>query len=456
MLGEKRLSTTSQSYVKQQPPVVGMNSVTGMGAAPGATAMPAGKPSKKMDFRSLATVIGLALFFVGAMAVVVTSLRQRISQGPVSPNAPASRPKADVTTVATCSLSFNVAPATICNDLVVLNSSNNQVISDQDALARATSVYFRCEGSAGSNYYFFSSRTSNTAALAELGRGASATSSAVRIADLNYLHVQCNPCVGTECATAANVNENCNFEFTRGASPSPSPSPSATPSPTPSATPTPTPTPSVTPSPTPTPSVTPSPSPTYTCNSSCTGDSQCQSANAAYICSDSAGDRCRLHNNQDSSTCTPPANTYTCNSGCTTNAQCQTANSAYMCYNGNCRLADNPTAANCQYPTYTQPSPTVGCNYSCNSNADCTSTNHICYEVSSGVRRCRHQDYPNSESCTAPAVSRPYVPPTTTVAQPAQPVLPPELPQTGSENIGKLVTAGLGILGVGALILLLL
>jgi hypothetical protein len=50
---------------------------------------------------------------------------------------------------------------------------------------------------------------------------------------------------------------------------------------------------------------------------------------------------------------TPPVSYY-CNSPCTTNSQCQSADSRFTCNaeQGNrCRLNTNPTAANCQPPT---------------------------------------------------------------------------------------------------------
>ena len=103
-------------------------------------------------------------------------------------------------------------------------------------------------------------------------------------------------------------------------SPSPSPTPevSPSPSPTPEVSPSPSPTPEVSPSPSPTPEVSPSPSPTPT---------------------------------------TEPTVTYSCNSNCSSNAQCQSANSSYICYLSKCRLDSNPTSDQCTQSSSTTTQP---------------------------------------------------------------------------------------------------
>jgi hypothetical protein len=63
------------------------------------------KLTKKV--KSISTIIGLTLFFVGAMAAILISQRQRIAREPVAPNAPASQPSADVVGSG-CTLRFTV------------------------------------------------------------------------------------------------------------------------------------------------------------------------------------------------------------------------------------------------------------------------------------------------------------------------------------------------------------
>jgi|APSaa5957512535_1039671.scaffolds.fasta_scaffold01695_8 hypothetical protein len=231
-------------------------------------------------------------------------------------------------------------------------------------------------------------------------------------------------------------------------SPSPSVSPSVSPSPSPSVSPTPSPTPSVSPSPSPTPSptpsVSPSPSPTtYDCNSDCENNEQCESANADYICSSTYDDKCRLDSYPESEICEPQEDEYACNSECENNEQCETASSDYICYQNNCRLDSNPSAENCQPPSYEPP--VIGCNDACVTNADCDNTEHICYNDA-----CRLAVNPTSSTCS--------IAQTTTTYQPTkgQPALPVELPQSGSNAILDWFKAGIGVMGIGAVLLLLL
>lgn len=211
------------------------------------------------------------------------------------------------------------------------------------------------------------------------------------------------------------------------------------------------------PSPSPSPSVSPSPSPTtYICNGPCTTDEQCRTVNAGYICSAADGNRCRLDSNRGSATCTPAVSTYTCNSACTTNAQCQTANSSYICSEAHCRLDSNPTATSCLPSVYVPPTPVVGCNITCSTNADCSASNHICADTSTG-RRCRLDNYPNSETCTPPDMVYRYTAAAPTPAASTQPELPPELPRTGAgDNVVKFLLIGAIAVILGALGLLLL
>jgi hypothetical protein len=179
---------------------------------------------------------------------------------------------------------------------------------------------------------------------------------------------------------------------------SPTPSPSTSPSPTPSPSASPSPTPSTSPSPTPRP--TPSPTPLAECNYPCTNTVDCANVN-------------------------------------------------HLCYQGRCRLIDNPTSSTCTMPGATptptpRPTatpvtvvPTYQCNENCVNNADCSNAAHICYNS-----RCRLADNPESATCSYP--------------QGTQPELPMELPKTGSDGLETWLKAGLGVLGVGAVLLLLL
>ena len=230
--------------------------------------------------------------------------------------------------------------------------------------------------------------------------------------------------------------------YVSGSSPSPSPSPSVSPSPSPSVSPSPSP--SVSPSPSPSVSPSPSPSPpTYACDSSCETNAQCESANADYICSTDYGDKCRLDSNPASAECQVKENEYACDSGCETNEQCESASSNYICYQNNCRLDSNPSASNCQPVEYKPP--VIGCNDSCVNNGDCSNSEQICYN-----NACRLATNPSSSTCSEAQ--------TVTYQAPKgeQPSLPAELPQSGSNAILDWLKAGLGVLGIGAVLLLLL
>jgi hypothetical protein len=90
-------------------------------------------------------------------------------------------------------------------------------------------------------------------------------------------------------------------------------------------------------------------------------------------------------------------------------------------------------------PILTQVITTVGCNESCNENTDCSNVSHICYE---GL--CRLDVNPSDVNCRLPngnnVIERPAVVPT----------------ESGFADWFNYLKAGLGILGFGALLLLLL
>lgn len=82
---------------------------------------------------------------------------------------------------------------------------------------------------------------------------------------------------------------------------------------------------------------------------------------------------------------------------------------------------------------------TVGCNENCNANADCSNISHICYDG-----QCRLDVNPTDAQCKLPSGE-------TTIVRPV--AVPTE---SGPANWANYVKAGLGALGLGALLLLLL
>jgi len=180
---------------------------------------------------------------------------------------------------------------------------------------------------------------------------------------------------------------------------------------------------------------------TYACNSECSTNEQCVSANGNYVCADN---RCRLQTNVGSESChNPDKPTYACNSQCDSNEQCAGASSSYICSNNTCRLATNVSSPNCQPDTNEV---AIGCNDTCVSNGDCSNANHICFNSS-----CRLATNPESASCTDATGGTTVTPGVTT-----QPELPAELPQSGAEDWGIWLKAGLGALGIGVVLLLFL
>lgn len=158
--------------------------------------------------------------------------------------------------------------------------------------------------------------------------------------------------------------------------------------------------------------------PTYACNSTCDKDDQCKTYSNDHVCADTTeGKRCRLGANPGSTSC---------------------------------QIATTPTPTPTPTPPVSTPTPTpvIGCNSRCSTNADCSNTAHICYQTTDGGR-CRLDTNVTSTSCSAPVAQ------STPVAT-TQPELPEELPQTGPEDWGNWLKAGLVTLGIGAVLLLLL
>lgn len=183
------------------------------------------------------------------------------------------------------------------------------------------------------------------------------------------------------------------------------------------------------------------------CGESCNLNTDCvQDDHTCY------NNECRLSTNPTDINCRPPVEQPTptpetvayCGEYCSTNADCIQGD--HICYFNQCRLAEYPDRNDCTAPqqvivkTYVEPTPTIGCNESCLTNRDCSNNDQICYEGS-----CRLGSYPASTSCTVP----------TTPISPSQPKMPEELPQSGSDDLINWIKAGIGILGAGALLLLL-
>ena len=113
-------------------------------------------------------------------------------------------------------------------------------------------------------------------------------------------------------------------------------------------------------------------------------------------------------------------------------------------------ITSTPTPGATATPT-PRVTPVIGCNEVCVTNADCGNPAHICFVVSETENRCRLESNPMDMNCQNPVAE---------VTQPAQvaqqPLLPETLPETGPEDWGNWLKAGLAILGVGAALLLML
>ncbi|MCB9800968.1 MAG: hypothetical protein H6773_02195 [Pseudomonadales bacterium] len=443
----------------------------------------------------------LAVFLfviVGAAGIFVAQRQQQVA-GPVAPNAPESKPKASLATERSCTLSFIVpepsptpspSPSPVPSEKAQCESKEtfyeSTITTSQDAVAQKIDpttpiplgalIEYRITVSAkgtttgdvrvidtlpdaveyvedaqANSDWIIDEKGRLTINLGVLGQGSQILTIVAKVVKVtdgmsgSALRFTNSALVITEPKTPSGPLYSSECKVTNLlVEPTPTPTPTPTPSASPSPTPTPTPTPSASPSPTPI---------AYTCLSPCETDEQCQTGNASHFCSSDFSNTCRLYSNPSDENCAPAPETYACNSDCTTNSQCYTANPNYICSSGKCRLAENVSATNCLPVGYIPPAPAVGCNEICETNADCDQTNHVCITVSTGENRCRHQDYVNSTTCSAPpATQTVYV---TSVAQ-VQPELPQELPQTGAFDLANWLKAGLVTLGLGAALLLLL
>lgn len=196
------------------------------------------------------------------------------------------------------------------------------------------------------------------------------------------------------------------------------------------------------------------------CNEPCSVSVDC--AESDHVCIDQV---CRLESNPTSPTCQEPSPTPSpspspspsptpvvspsptpvtqalCGEYCSRNSDC--AQGDHICYFNQCRLATYPDRTNCTEPSQpvttvvNEPPVVAGCNQTCRANSDCANSSHLCFEG-----RCRLESYPASTSCTIPSA-------------PDQPKMPAELPRSGSDNLMNWIKVGIGILGAGALLLLL-
>ncbi len=111
-------------------------------------------------------------------------------------------------------------PQSSCASLEVLDPVSLAPVA-KSAVVAGQEYRYRCVPGAGvpADYYFFTARSNTTGPLNLIYQGTSDLTFPIMTTD--YLHVQCNPCVGTTCASAQNVNSSCNFEYTKTVTPGP-------------------------------------------------------------------------------------------------------------------------------------------------------------------------------------------------------------------------------------------
>lgn len=457
---------------QQQPPAMQSTINNPSASVPSVDSSSNLKKKKKkmfgMDPRSLATVAGLTGFFIVAMAAVVISLRTRFGAQDFSPTAPEA-PSADVVQVANCSLTFNVAAETgiscekttyqdelsntegsyetltevsnftigdtiVFSVDVVNNGQTNAIITMQDDLGQlatssATFAYTFLDSNCAGAAYDATTEILTCVSQDLAPNESESFTFRIQVDNAEDGLVLTNAVSIETTTNAGTTNEevidaSCVAEVSIGTEPSPSPTPSPSPSVSPS----------------------PSPSPVAFCDDTCNTSAECQGD--SLFCYNG---RCRDTRYPEQASCTPPPTPSPspspspvayCDDTCVGNADC--SNSAHICYNGRCRDSRYPESSSCTPIATPTPTPVAYCNESCIENTDCTLSNHICF---SG--RCRDVAYPESPNCQPPTVVQ------TTQPQP-QPQLPTELPQSGADDFDTWIKAGLGVLGVGALLLLLL
>ncbi len=376
--------------------------------------------------KHLLAMFGVFLFVIVGVAGILVAQRQRLISGPVSPNAPESRPKADFTQN-TCTLYFNVpfvspspspspiAGAATCQqksafalngqeilpetplrygqrfNYRVFVSSNGTTTGPVTVLDELPDAVHFVENAGNSPEWVadgntviadlgvLNSQTEQVKILQFMVEVISEEKAIVEGIDINDIRNLATVITIDRNAPTQDVRSECSVSHFLPAS-SPSPSPSSTPrvSPTPSPTPTPrvtpSPTPGVTPtpSPTPTPGVTPTPSPTPT----------------------------------PGVTPTPTPIVYTCGSPCDTDEQCQTGSASHFCSQeakNTCRLYSNPSNKDCQPQANS-----YACNSYCSDDAECQTVNpnYSCHN-----NACRLASNNEASNCLPIA----YVPPAPTV-----------------------------------------
>ncbi len=82
-----------------------------------------------------------------------------------------------------------------------------------------TRIQFRCNGPSNATSYFFAYRRSTSEGMQPLAVASGNLSAELEVSP--FLQVQCNPCIGTTCATATNVNAQCTYTKDQSVSPTP-------------------------------------------------------------------------------------------------------------------------------------------------------------------------------------------------------------------------------------------
>lgn len=93
----------------------------------------------------------------------------------------------------------------------VTSSCVDLTVADAACPVPGQSIRFRCQGSADADYFFFAYRRSPNEGMQELSRGTSNLSEPLEWSP--FLQVQCNPCIGTTCASSESVNANCTVSY---------------------------------------------------------------------------------------------------------------------------------------------------------------------------------------------------------------------------------------------------
>jgi len=271
------------------------------------------KKAKLDKSKIIIAALGLLAFVGLATLAVLISSRQRTAKGPAAPNAPESKPAANIEKPATCTLTLDI-PVT-CNSICVLSSDCSAINPNWDCLSDSapsitpnpTTLAMTCGGFVGilcPDGYSCDAppATPDAAGHCVLNDGPKATGP-------KHCRLIANPTSQT-CTLVPSITPSVTpTGFI--ASPTPTPTgvlPSPTPTPT-GALPSPTPTPTgviLTPTPTPT-GVLPTPTPitivtTVNCNDNCSNNTDC--ANVTHICFNG---KCRLDANPESSRCIMPS-----------------------------------------------------------------------------------------------------------------------------------------------------